>query len=60
MAYYIFCEPEPGVVAHTSLSRALVEVPNMGTFVEYLTAESKFTQRQLFGHKDYSATANIR
>ncbi|KAI9646648.1 hypothetical protein NHQ30_004645 [Ciborinia camelliae] len=39
MAFYIFHEPSPGVVAHTASSRALAEIPAVGDFIGFVSEE---------------------
>jgi hypothetical protein len=39
MAYYIFREPTPGVIAHTALSKALIDIPPMISLVGFLSQE---------------------
>lgn len=39
MTYYIFREPTPGIVAHTALSKALVDVPPFGALIGFMTQE---------------------
>ncbi|TVY16272.1 O-methyltransferase gsfB [Lachnellula arida] len=39
MAFYIFSEPSPGVVAHTASSKALAEIPPVGSFIGFVAEE---------------------
>ncbi|TVY44025.1 O-methyltransferase [Lachnellula subtilissima] len=39
MAFYIFSEPSPGVVAHTASSKALAEIPPGGSFIGFVAEE---------------------
>lgn len=39
MTFYIFSEPSPGVVAHTALSKALAEIPPVGSFIGFVAEE---------------------
>lgn len=39
MTFYIFSEPSPGVVAHTASSKALAEIPPVGSFIGFVAEE---------------------
>ncbi|KAF4628102.1 hypothetical protein G7Y89_g10046 [Cudoniella acicularis] len=39
MAFYIFYEPSPGIVAHTASSKALAEIPPVGAFIGFVSEE---------------------
>ncbi|KAF4633303.1 hypothetical protein G7Y89_g4822 [Cudoniella acicularis] len=39
MTYYIFREPSPGIVAHTAISKALVDLPPFESFVGFVGDE---------------------
>lgn len=39
MTFYIFHEPSPGVVAHTAASKALAEIPPVGSFIGFVSEE---------------------
>ncbi|TVY81174.1 O-methyltransferase gsfB, partial [Lachnellula suecica] len=39
MTFYIFSEPTPDVVAHTASSKALAEIPPVGSFIGFVAEE---------------------
>ncbi|EPE28293.1 S-adenosyl-L-methionine-dependent methyltransferase [Glarea lozoyensis ATCC 20868] len=39
IAFYIFTEPSPGVIAHTAASKALAQLPAVGAFIDFIAGE---------------------
>jgi hypothetical protein len=39
MTYHVFREPKPGIVAHTALSKALIDIPPLTSLVGFLAQE---------------------